>query len=58
MPWKNSWALICAAGFGTSHALGEIVPSAARNRASNASENSDALYHNVEHTLLVTLRGA
>jgi hypothetical protein len=40
--------------FGTSHALGEIVPSAARI-ALECIGNSDALYHNVEHTLLVTL---
>src|SRR6266403_6385791 len=42
--------------FGTSHALGEIVPSAARI-ALECIGNSDALYHNVEHTLLVTLAG-
>jgi hypothetical protein len=40
--------------FGSSHALGEIVPSAARI-ALECIGNSDALYHNVEHTLLVTL---
>jgi hypothetical protein len=40
--------------FGSSQALGEIVPSAARI-ALECIGNSDALYHNVEHTLLVTL---
>src|SRR6266581_364391 len=40
--------------FPTSQALGEIVPSAARI-ALECIGNSDALYHNVEHTLLVTL---
>jgi hypothetical protein len=42
--------------FGSSHALIEIVPSAARI-ALECIGNSDALYHNVEHTLLVTLAG-
>src|ERR1700724_3280616 len=36
--------------------LVEIVPSAARI-ALECIGNSDALYHNVEHTLLVTLAG-
>src|ERR1700690_3467434 len=41
--------------FGGSHArLAEIVPFAAR-LALECIGNSDALYHNVEHTLLVTL---
>jgi hypothetical protein len=43
--------------FGSSQAgLGDIVPSAARI-ALECIGNSDALYHNVEHTLLVTLAG-
>jgi len=43
--------------FGSSEAqLVEIVPSAARV-ALECIGNSDALYHNVEHTLLVTLAG-
>src|SRR5258708_39230631 len=43
--------------FGTSHArLAEIVPFAAR-LALECIGNSDALYHNVEHTMLVTLAG-
>jgi len=42
--------------FPSSQALGEIVPSAARI-ALECIGNSDALYHNVEHTLLVTLAG-
>jgi hypothetical protein len=42
--------------FGTSQALVQIVPSAAR-LALECIGNSDALYHNVEHTLLVTLAG-
>lgn len=43
--------------FGTSHArLTELVPSAAR-LALECIGNSDALYHNVEHTMLVTLAG-
>ena len=43
--------------FGSSHAhLVEIVPAAARI-ALECIGNSDALYHNVEHTLLVTLAG-
>jgi len=43
--------------FGTSHAqLTELVPSVAR-LALECIGNSDALYHNVEHTLLVTLAG-
>ena len=43
--------------FGGSHArLAEIVPFAAR-LALECIGNSDALYHNVEHTMLVTLAG-
>src|SRR5258708_23478981 len=43
--------------FGSSQThLVEIVPSAARI-AMECIGNSDALYHNVEHTLLVTLAG-
>jgi hypothetical protein len=43
--------------FGSSHAhLTEVVPSAAR-LALECIGNSDALYHNVEHTMLVTLAG-
>jgi hypothetical protein len=43
--------------FGASHArLAEIVPFAAR-LALECIGNSDALYHNVEHTMLVTLAG-
>src|SRR5436305_8746578 len=43
--------------FGTSHArLAELLPFAAR-LALDCIGNSDALYHNVEHTMLVTLVG-
>ena len=43
--------------FESSHArLTELVPSAAR-LALECIGNSDALYHNVEHTMLVTLAG-
>jgi len=43
--------------FGTSHArLAELIPFAAR-LALDCIGNSDALYHNVEHTMLVTLAG-
>jgi hypothetical protein len=43
--------------FGTSHArLAELLPFAAR-LALDCIGNSDALYHNVEHTMLVTLAG-
>jgi hypothetical protein len=43
--------------FGASHArLAEVVPFAAR-MALECIGNSDALYHNVEHTMLVTLAG-
>src|SRR6266478_6804057 len=43
--------------FGASHArLAELIPFAAR-LALECIGNSDALYHNVEHTLLVTLAG-
>src|SRR3974390_2646731 len=43
--------------FGSSHArLAEIIPFAAR-LALDCIGNSDALYHNVEHTMLVTLVG-
>jgi len=43
--------------FGSSHTqLSEILPGAARV-ALECIGNSDALYHNVEHTLLVTLAG-
>ncbi len=43
--------------FGSSHArLAELVPSIAR-LALECIGNSDALYHNVEHTMLVTLVG-
>jgi hypothetical protein len=45
------------ARFGTSHArLAELVPFAAK-LALECIGNSDALYHNVEHTMLVTLAG-
>jgi hypothetical protein len=43
--------------FGTTHArMAELVPSLAR-LALECIGNSDALYHNVEHTMLVTLAG-
>src|SRR6516164_5659256 len=43
--------------FGSSHArLAELIPFAAR-LALDCTGNSDALYHNVEHTLLVTMAG-
>ena len=43
--------------FGSSHAgLAELIPFAAR-LALDCIGNSDALYHNVEHTLLVTMAG-
>src|SRR5882757_10427023 len=43
--------------FGSSHArLAELIPLAARI-ALECIGSSDALYHNVEHTLLVTLAG-
>ena len=43
--------------FGSSHArLTELIPTAAR-LALECIGNSDALYHNVEHTMLVTLVG-
>src|SRR5215510_9043916 len=43
--------------FGSSHArLAELIPFAAR-LALECIGNSDALYHNVEHTMLVTLVG-
>src|SRR5438552_5097727 len=43
--------------FGSTHTrLAEVVPSLAR-LALECIGNSDALYHNVEHTLLVTLAG-
>src|SRR5262244_4343653 len=43
--------------FGASHArLAELIPFAARLTI-ECIGNSDALYHNVEHTMLVTLVG-
>ena len=42
--------------FGPSEPLTEMVPAAARV-ALECIGNSDALYHNVEHTMLVTLAG-
>ena len=43
--------------FGASYArLAEVVPFAAR-LALECIGNSDALYHNVEHTMLITLAG-
>jgi hypothetical protein len=42
--------------FGSQTPVAEIVPNAARI-ALECIGNSDALYHNVEHTLLVTLAG-
>jgi hypothetical protein len=43
--------------FGSSHGrLAELIPFAAR-LALECIGNSDALYHNVEHTMLVTLVG-
>jgi hypothetical protein len=45
------------ARFGTSHArLAELVPFAAK-LALECIGNSDALYHDIEHTMLVTLAG-
>src|SRR5246127_1175337 len=43
--------------FGSSHVrLAELIPFAAR-LALECIGNSDALYHNIEHTMLVTLAG-
>ena len=43
--------------FGASHGrLAELIPFAARLTL-ECIGNSDALYHNVEHTMLVTLAG-
>ena len=57
MRWKSFSVLICAAGSDLHRrSLVEIVPSAARV-ALECIGNSDALYHNVEHTMLVTLAG-
>jgi hypothetical protein len=42
--------------FGPQTSLTEIVPAAAR-LALECIANSDALYHNIEHTMLVTLAG-
>src|SRR5947209_827806 len=42
--------------FGSEAALCEMVPSIARTTL-ECIGNSDALYHNVEHTMLVTLAG-
>ena len=43
--------------FGSSHArLAEVIPSAARLTL-ECIGNSDALYHNIEHSMLVTLAG-
>ena len=42
--------------FGSTDALTELIPAAAR-LALECIANSDALYHNVEHTMLVTLAG-
>ncbi|HEY7764868.1 MAG TPA: metal-dependent phosphohydrolase, partial [Aestuariivirgaceae bacterium] len=43
--------------FGSSHAgLTELIPAVAQ-LALEGIGNSDALYHNVEHTMLVTLAG-
>jgi hypothetical protein len=43
--------------FGSSHGrLTELIPSVAR-LSLECIGNSDALYHNVEHTMLVTLAG-
>ena len=42
--------------FGSTDALTELIPAAAR-LALECIGNSDALYHNVEHTMLVTLAG-
>jgi hypothetical protein len=42
--------------FGSSKALVELVPTAARITL-ECIGNSDALYHNIEHTMLVTLAG-
>jgi hypothetical protein len=45
------------ARFGATHArLAEVIPSAAR-LALDCIGNSDALYHDIEHTMLVTLAG-
>ena len=55
MRWRISQRLY-APPVRTSQAhLVEIVPAAAR--ALECIGNSDALYHNVEHTMLVTLAG-
>ena len=57
MPWRSFSASYMRRRFGSSQTqLSEMVPSAARI-ALECIGNSDALYHNVEHTLLVTLAG-
>ena len=57
MPWRSFFGSYMRRRFGTSQTpLVEMVPSAARI-ALECIGNSDALYHNVEHTLLVTLAG-
>ena len=57
MPWRSFSGPICAAGLDPPRRqLVEIVPNAARI-ALECIGNSDALYHNAEHTMLVTMAG-
>ncbi len=56
MRWRNFSAPIMRRRFGSQTHLAEIVPRRGR-LALECIGNSDALYHNIEHTLLVTLAG-
>ena len=52
----RSWPKTCATHSGYRCILAEIIPFAAQ-LSLECLGNSDALYHNVEHTMLVTLAG-
>ena len=56
MPWRNFFATLCVGRSGLRRRCSRDRAGAARV-ALECIGNSDALYHNVEHTLLVTLAG-
>ena len=57
MPWRILFVPICAAGSGLCRRRWWRSCRAAARVALECIGNSDALYHNVEHTMLVTLAG-
>ena len=57
VPWRSFFATSCAGRSGLRRRSSPRSCRAAARVALDCIGNSDALYHNVEHTLLVTLAG-